>query len=140
MHHCDEQQGRGMRLNYSCNSLAAAEQLGALMQHSPAANMDNLNQQRQAELYGGALGGMYDGGGGGLSEGIHGAHPGMHDEAHHAMSAGGLGGGAGFRDTYNSVLDHVGGGMGGEAFAHQQSLAMMLRSAREFAREKWNTW
>lgn len=51
---------RGLRPNYSCGSLAAAEQLEALMHHPPP-SFDGLTQQHQRQLYaaGAALGGMY---------------------------------------------------------------------------------
>ena len=54
---------RGLRPNYSCGSLAAAEQLEALMHHPPpSAGFDGLSQhQRQLYAAGAALGGMYGG-------------------------------------------------------------------------------
>ena len=61
---------RGLRPNYSCGSLAAAEQLEALM-HQPrgggmqADGMDLAQRQQQLYAAGAALGGMYPGGDGG---------------------------------------------------------------------------
>lgn len=105
MHQDDDQQQprAGMRPNYSCNSLQAAEQLGALMQHTPAASMGgDYGQRSQRDLYGGALGGMYSGGGGGGS----GCNLGDHSDSigQHQGFGGGLGHfGCGQQDPYNSA-------------------------------------
>ena len=54
---------RGMRPNYSCGSLAAADMLGSLMQqprqHETAAGHQMERQQQQLYAAGAALGGMY---------------------------------------------------------------------------------
>lgn len=52
---------RGLRPNYSCGSLAAAEQLEALMHHPTQPH--GLSEQHQRQLYvaSAALGGLYGG-------------------------------------------------------------------------------
>ena len=130
MHHGDDQQPRGnLRPNYSCNSLQAAEQLGALMQHTPAPSMGDFGHQRQGALYGGGgLGGMYGAGGGGMGDhcdGGGGQHQGL---GGCGMGLPNFGGGMGQRDVYNSsVLDRCASQV--DALAHQPSLMNQLMRA-----------
>ena len=130
MHQDDDQQQprAGMRPNYSCNSLQAAEQLGALMQHTPAASMGgDYGQRSQRDLYGGALGGMYSGGGGGGS----GCNLGDHSDSigQHQGFGGGLGHfGCGQQDPYNSAaLDRCASQV--DTYINQPNLVNFMRSA-----------